>query len=153
MPLPQPHRLSSAILTRSQSLPRGLRTQDSRLISSLNYSANSWTTFTRITGLMFVRTPLCFKVLNLHAFQSNSRFEAAKQAILAGLPSSSTPVDKENALSEFYKQWYMQEAERTTIYTTEWRRRNIVLLKLSARVEYERLLNHISNLFSCKSDP
>ncbi|RDB21413.1 hypothetical protein Hypma_011645 [Hypsizygus marmoreus] len=83
-------------------------------------------------------------------FDSNTRFEAAKQAVLAGLPPSATPADKENALSQFYKHWYMQESAHTGEYTTEWRRRNITLLKLAARVEYEKIATRCSELFSFK---
>ncbi|GLB34912.1 putative uncharacterised conserved protein (DUF2315) [Lyophyllum shimeji] len=79
---------------------------------------------------------------------SNTRFEAAKQAVLAGLPSSAVVLDKEETLSEFYKQWYLQEAPRMDGYTREWRRRNIALIKLGARVEYEKLANRLSDFFA-----
>ncbi|KAG6814377.1 hypothetical protein H0H92_010963 [Tricholoma furcatifolium] len=72
-------------------------------------------------------------------FNSNTRFEAAKQATLDGLPPTASPLDKEKALSEFYTQWYMQEASQTDAYTTEWRRRNFTLIRLSARVQFEKM--------------
>ncbi|KAJ7581440.1 hypothetical protein C8J56DRAFT_793966 [Mycena floridula] len=71
---------------------------------------------------------------------SNTRFEAGKQAILDGLPSSAAPIDKERALSEFYKQWIMQEDSRTENYTREWRRRNVDLIFLEAKVRCQRLV-------------
>jgi len=83
-------------------------------------------------------------------FDSNTRFEAAKQAVLAGLPPSATVLDKEKTLSEFYKQWYLQEAAHTDEYTREWRRRNVVLIKLGVRVEFERLANRLSDFFAFK---
>ncbi|KAF5358377.1 hypothetical protein D9756_001529 [Leucocoprinus leucothites] len=79
---------------------------------------------------------------------SNSRFEAAKHAILSSLPESSTALDKENALSEFHKQWVMQEKERTDAYTAEWRRRNWTLILLETRVRYQRFTSRIGRLFS-----
>ncbi|KAF5380920.1 hypothetical protein D9615_003992 [Tricholomella constricta] len=81
-------------------------------------------------------------------FDSNKRFEAAKQAVLAGLPPSATALDKENTLSEFFKQWYLQEAARTDEYTMEWRRRNLALIKLGARVELEKFATRVSDIFS-----
>ncbi|KAG5635760.1 hypothetical protein H0H81_010180 [Sphagnurus paluster] len=81
-------------------------------------------------------------------FDSNTRFEAAKQAVLAGLPSSATAITKEQTLSEFYKQWYLQEAARTDKYTMEWRRRNLVLIQLGARVELKKFATHVYELLS-----
>ncbi|KAG5645238.1 hypothetical protein DXG03_006655 [Asterophora parasitica] len=81
-------------------------------------------------------------------FDSNTRFEAAKQAVLAGLQPSATASDKEHTLSEFYRQWYLQEAARTDEYTTEYRRRNLALVKLGARVELENFASRVSDLFS-----
>jgi len=83
-------------------------------------------------------------------FDSNARFEAAKRTVLAGLPPSATVLDKERTLSEFYKQWYLQEAVRTDEYTREWRRRNLALIKLGARVELEKFAAFLSNYFSLK---
>jgi hypothetical protein len=83
-------------------------------------------------------------------FQSNTRLEAAKKAVLAGLPSSATPLDKEKALSEFYRKWYLQESGRTDEYTTQWRRRNMALIRLGARVELQKLSTRISDMVSFK---
>lgn len=71
--------------------------------------------------------------------QSNSRFEAAKEAILSALPETATVLDKESTLSEFYKQWVMQEKARTDAYTTEWRSRNWALIFLETRVRFGKL--------------
>ncbi|KAG6851013.1 hypothetical protein H0H93_004500 [Arthromyces matolae] len=79
---------------------------------------------------------------------SNTRFEAAKQAILSGLPPTATPLDKERTLSEFYTQWYIQEAPQTDNYTAEWRRRNVALIKLSARLQLQQFTKAVSNLFT-----
>ncbi|TFK42540.1 hypothetical protein BDQ12DRAFT_676386 [Crucibulum laeve] len=81
---------------------------------------------------------------------SNIRFEAAKAAILDSLPPSATSIDKENALSEFYKQWVMQEKNRTDAYTTEWRKQNFSLIMLSTRVKYHRFISHISSILTFK---
>ncbi|KAF8238612.1 hypothetical protein L208DRAFT_1241065 [Tricholoma matsutake] len=81
---------------------------------------------------------------------TNARFEAAKEAVLASLPSSFTVIDKEKALSEFHKQWCMQEAPRTDDYTKEWRKRNLSLILLGVRVEYQKLAIRISDLVSPK---
>ncbi|KAG6845318.1 hypothetical protein H0H87_010775 [Tephrocybe sp. NHM501043] len=81
-------------------------------------------------------------------FDSNTRFETAKQAVLAGLPSSASPLDKERTLSEFYREWYLQEAPRTDTYTIEWRRRNIALIKLNARLRLQNLTHSVSDFFS-----
>lgn len=78
---------------------------------------------------------------------SNARFEAAKEAVLAGLPASATPFDKENALSEFYKQWLLQESERVDEYARLWRARNWANIVLAARVEYSKFPSRIAALF------
>jgi len=80
--------------------------------------------------------------------QSNSRFQAAKNAILLSLPEPTTTIDKEGALSEFYKQWNMQEKERTDAYTVEWRRRNRTLVLLEFRIRYQKLTSRISSFLS-----
>ncbi|KXN86873.1 hypothetical protein AN958_09468 [Leucoagaricus sp. SymC.cos] len=80
--------------------------------------------------------------------QSNSRFEAAKDAILSSLPESAMTLDKENVLSEFHKQWVMQEKARTDAYTTEWRRRNWQLILLETRVRYQKFTSRIGRFFS-----
>ncbi|KAL9715191.1 hypothetical protein Ac2012v2_001852 [Leucoagaricus gongylophorus] len=82
---------------------------------------------------------------------SNYRFEAAKSAILSSLPESTTTIDKESALSDFYKQWNMQEKVSTDAYTLEWRRRNWTLILLETRVRYQRFISRTSSLFSSSS--
>ncbi|TFK76395.1 hypothetical protein BDN72DRAFT_808877 [Pluteus cervinus] len=76
---------------------------------------------------------------------SNTRFEAGKAAILSSLPEGATPVEKERALSEFYKQWVMQEDSRLEDYGANWRRRSWTTLSLSSRVAYQRLKGRFSN--------
>jgi len=73
---------------------------------------------------------------------SNTRFEAAKQSVLASLPESATPEVHENALSEFFKKWVMQEKTRQDEYSNEWRKRNWENIMLAARVEYQRFKQH-----------
>ncbi|KAF5373771.1 hypothetical protein D9758_000588 [Tetrapyrgos nigripes] len=75
---------------------------------------------------------------------SNSRFEAAKEAVLNGLPSSATQLDKERALSEFYKQWLMQERSRLDKYTDSWRKENVACIILSARVQWQKFISVIT---------
>ncbi|KAJ3568596.1 hypothetical protein NP233_g5612 [Leucocoprinus birnbaumii] len=82
---------------------------------------------------------------------SNSRFEAAKSAILSSLPQSATTLDKESAMSEFNKQWVMQEKARTDAYTTEWRRRNWALILLETRVRYQKFTSRIGGFMSSGS--
>jgi len=84
-----------------------------------------------------------------HSFwlESNTRFYAAKESILSNLPSTATARDKEVALSEFYRQWVLQEREWTERYTKEWRRRNYDLIILEARVEFYRLSTRLASFF------
>ncbi|KAK2466878.1 hypothetical protein APHAL10511_001136 [Amanita phalloides] len=79
---------------------------------------------------------------------ANSRFEAAKATILDALPDSATPLDKEHGLSDFYRQWLLQESERTDAYTTEWRKRSFAIIALGFRVEYQRLYKRLSSSLS-----
>lgn len=67
--------------------------------------------------------------------------------MLGSLPANATARDKEEALSEFYKQWVMQEAEWTDAYTTEWRSRNARLIALSARVHFAKFMARLSPTF------
>jgi len=78
---------------------------------------------------------------------SNTRFYAARDAVLGSLPSTTTTRDKEEALSTFYRQWVMQEKDWTEGYTREWRTRNFQLIALSARVEYHKLKNRLTDFF------
>ncbi|KAJ3999120.1 hypothetical protein F5050DRAFT_1551071, partial [Lentinula boryana] len=77
--------------------------------------------------------------------ESNARYESAKEAVLAGLPAASTPMDKENALSEFYKQWLLQESERVDEYSKIWRARNWANIILAARVTYSRFPSRMTD--------
>ncbi|KAK7446384.1 hypothetical protein VKT23_014589 [Stygiomarasmius scandens] len=77
---------------------------------------------------------------------SNCRFEAAKQAVIESLPSSSTALDKERALSEFYKHWLMQERSRLDEYTDGWRSRNVACILLSARVHWQNFASALVKL-------
>jgi hypothetical protein len=74
---------------------------------------------------------------------SNTRFETAKQSVLTSLPESAASETRENALSEFYKKWVMQEKMRQDEYSTEWRKRNWGTILLAARVEYQRFKRRI----------
>ncbi|KAJ3533365.1 hypothetical protein NM688_g7292 [Phlebia brevispora] len=76
-----------------------------------------------------------------HAFwtDTNSRFQAAKQALLDSLPEACTPLDKEFALSDFYVSWVKQEAERQAEYDRQWRKRNWSNILLGAKLRYKRL--------------
>ncbi|TEB36358.1 hypothetical protein FA13DRAFT_1613136, partial [Coprinellus micaceus] len=75
---------------------------------------------------------------------NNVRYYAAKETILTSLPESATPLDRENAISEFNTNWYNQEKERVDIYTAEWRKRNAALLRLGAKVEVQKLTFRVS---------
>ncbi|KAJ3779260.1 hypothetical protein FB446DRAFT_613250, partial [Lentinula raphanica] len=77
---------------------------------------------------------------------SNTRFESAKEAVLTSLPATFTPLDKENALSEFYKQWLLQESDRVDEYSKTWRARNWANIILAARVAYSRFPSGIAEL-------
>lgn len=68
--------------------------------------------------------------------------------ILDALPDSASPLYKEQALSDFYRSWLMQELERMDAYTAEWRKRNFAVITLGVRVEYQRLCKRISNSLS-----
>ncbi|KAF8921232.1 hypothetical protein CPB85DRAFT_1372403 [Mucidula mucida] len=57
---------------------------------------------------------------------SNIRFESGKEAVLASLPPTASALDRENALSEFYKQ-------PDKCYTLEWRARNLSCITEAAR--------------------
>jgi len=84
-----------------------------------------------------------------HSFwlESNTRFYAARNSILSNLPLTATARDKEVALSEFCKQWLLQEREWTERYTKEWRRRNYDLILLEFRVKFYRLSTCLATFF------
>ncbi|KAF9814927.1 hypothetical protein IEO21_04871 [Rhodonia placenta] len=85
-----------------------------------------------------------------HAFwtDSNSRFEAAKRAVLESLPASCSVEDRELALSGFYRRWAIQETSRQQSYSAEWRKRNWASIFLGGRLAYERFMTRISRPFS-----
>jgi hypothetical protein len=85
-------------------------------------------------------------------YQSNTRFEAAKQSVLSSLPESSTPLARERALSEFYRKWVMQESRRQNAYDIEWRKRNFEAIMFAMRVEWRNLQTCIMNLMTFKKD-
>ncbi len=68
--------------------------------------------------------------------------------ILDALPDSASPLYKEQALSDFYRSWLIQESEQMDVYTAEWRKRNFAVIALGVRVEYQRLCKRISNSLS-----
>lgn len=80
------------------------------------------------------------------ALQSNSRFEAAKSAVLRSLPEDAPPEYREEALSEFYRQWLTQERDHLREYSEEWNRRNFEDIKLSARIALHRLRSRFFGL-------
>ncbi|KAL0071368.1 hypothetical protein AAF712_001225 [Marasmius tenuissimus] len=83
--------------------------------------------------------------LNHHFWlDSNIRFEGAKQAVLESLPPTATVMDKEHALSELYKQWYMQEKPRLDEYTRVYRARNIAVIVLAARASFDRFKRRLT---------
>jgi len=82
--------------------------------------------------------------------ESNTRFYAAKASILGSLPLTATARDKEIALSEFYKQWLLQERDLAESYTKEWRRRNYDLILLEFRVKFYRLSTFLATFFNRK---
>ncbi|PSR74095.1 hypothetical protein PHLCEN_2v10051 [Hermanssonia centrifuga] len=81
-----------------------------------------------------------------HAFwiDSNTRFEAGKQATLASLPETCTAEDKEVALSGFYRSWVIQESPRHDEYDVEWRKRNWSNILLGIRVKYQQFRSRLS---------
>ncbi|KAI0322246.1 hypothetical protein OF83DRAFT_1095271 [Amylostereum chailletii] len=90
-----------------------------------------------------------------HAFwtETNGRFEAAKASVLESLPPGTSADERENALSEFYKQWVQQETHRQDAYTREWRQRNFEEIRLAARVLYRKLKARIGIADATASSP
>lgn len=94
-----------------------------------------------------VSDPILSCEIFLPVGKSNTRFYAAREAILSGLPTSATPRDKEKALSAFHKQWVMQEKSWTDSYTIEWRTRNFQLIVLAARLQAQQLKYFLASFF------
>ncbi|CDO69522.1 hypothetical protein BN946_scf184785.g27 [Trametes cinnabarina] len=84
-----------------------------------------------------------------HTFwlESNSRFYAAKDAVLQSLPEGTTPEQREAALSAFYTRWVAQECTRLDAYDAEWRKRNWSTIILGARVRYQEFMARIAHPF------
>jgi len=83
---------------------------------------------------------------------NNIRYFAAKETVLHNLQDSATSLDKENALSEFNRHWYNQEKARTDSYTSEWRRRNFALIRLAAKVEWQKFAGRFTKVFGSTSN-
>ena len=79
--------------------------------------------------------------------KSNTRFYAAKEAVLQSLPEETTPEQREVTLSDFYRRWVAQERKRSDDYGEEWRRRNWAAISLGARVQYEKFVSRIMHPF------
>jgi hypothetical protein len=84
--------------------------------------------------------------------KNNTRFEAAKQIVLSRIPESSSPLARERALSEFYREWLLQESRRQEVYTSEWRKRNSEAIVLAARVEWRNFQTRIKSFFTFNKD-
>jgi len=78
---------------------------------------------------------------------NNTRYAEAKESIMSGLPDATSPEDRDAILSTFYRAWLLQEELRQREYTEEWRRRNLLLIGLSARVSIHRLKTRFLNMF------
>ncbi|KAF9652856.1 hypothetical protein BDM02DRAFT_2365913 [Thelephora ganbajun] len=80
-----------------------------------------------------------------HAFWTNNnyRFEAAKAAVLDALPEDATTQDKEFVLSNFYRDWLIQEGSRLEAYNRTWRRRTLDIILLDARTQWAKFLSRI----------
>ncbi|KAG7092506.1 hypothetical protein E1B28_008857 [Marasmius oreades] len=83
---------------------------------------------------------------------SNIRFESGKKAVLESLPLTASVMDKENALSEFYKHWLMQEKPRLEEYTHAYRTRNVTVVVLAARATLDRFKRRLANAFNLSKD-
>jgi len=77
-----------------------------------------------------------------HLFWSdnNYRYESAKAAVLDTLPENSTPENREAVLTEFYREWLVQETPRQKAYNAEWRKRHFNNILVAARSEYAKVL-------------
>lgn len=99
-----------------------------------------------------VSTRLSKPLHQLIQSKSNSRFEAAKQLALSRVPEPSPPLARERALSEFYREWLLQETRRQEVYTVEWRKRNFEAIALAARVEWQNFQARIKSLLTFNKD-
>ena len=64
-------------------------------------------------------------------------------AALDALPESATTQDKEFVLSNFYRDWLIQEAPRLAAYNETWRRRALDNLLLDARTQWAKFLSRV----------
>jgi len=80
-----------------------------------------------------------------HAFWANNnyRFEAAKAAALDALPENVTVQDKEFVLSNFYRDWLIQESPYLEAYNKAWRRRTFDITLLEARSQWAEFLSKV----------
>lgn len=93
--------------------------------------------------LMFV--DLLFKlIIYTCTVQSNTRFEAAKNAMLSSLPVTTTDEGREFALSEFYGRWIIQEEERSKAYNERWSKQNWSTIWLGARYCFDTVWSRIT---------
>ncbi|KAF9792770.1 hypothetical protein BJ322DRAFT_1031313 [Thelephora terrestris] len=74
---------------------------------------------------------------------NNYRFEAAKAAALDALPEKATAQDREFVLSNFYRDWLIQESPRLEAYNETWRRRSLNIILLDARTQLAKFLSKI----------
>ncbi|OBZ75077.1 hypothetical protein A0H81_04266 [Grifola frondosa] len=70
---------------------------------------------------------------------------AAKEAVLATLPESTSAEERDLALSDFYGKWLAQESSRQAAYTAEWRGRNWSTILLGARVQCQKFISRIAD--------
>lgn len=75
--------------------------------------------------------------------QNNYRFEVAKAAVLGALPENATAQDKEIVLSNFYRDWLIQEAPRLEVYNRTWRQRSLDNILLDARTQWAKFLSRV----------
>ncbi|KAM6495590.1 ferredoxin reductase-like C-terminal NADP-linked domain containing protein [Amanita muscaria] len=118
------------------------KTLNCSISSSANNLMHSITNFGSTCVILL--SELC-SYLHHPLLQANTRFEAAKASILEALPDHASPLDKEHALSQFYRQWLVQESERTDAYTAEWRKRLFGLILLGTRVQFQGLSRRVSS--------
>ncbi|KAI0670337.1 hypothetical protein C8Q78DRAFT_1035721 [Trametes maxima] len=79
---------------------------------------------------------------------SNTRFYAAKDAVLQSLPEGTTTEQREDALSAFYSRWVAQERTRLDEYSAQWRKRNWSTILLGARVRYQAFVSRVKHPFA-----
>ncbi|KAF8522247.1 hypothetical protein BU17DRAFT_45012 [Hysterangium stoloniferum] len=81
-------------------------------------------------------------------FESNSRFMRGKNRVLEQWEASGdkSVQTKEIALSQYYSQWVAQESHQQARYTTEWNRRNRLVMKLALRRQLNAWKTLITNM-------